>query len=121
MAKIMIVDDSDVMRVFIKNILMEAGHEVVYEVSESSKAIEAYRIYRPDIVTMDINMPGMDGLAVLKEIKKEFSSAKVIMITALDKKLTVFDALKSGAVNYLLKPLQEDKILETVNQTLINE
>lgn len=118
MAKIMIVDDSDIMRISIRNILSNAGHEIVTEAKTGNQAILAYKIYRPDIVTMDINMPGINGIIVLREILNEFPNAKIIMITALDQRLTVYEALKNGAVNYILKPIEADKVLTVVKDVL---
>lgn len=118
MANILVVDDSILMRRNLKVLLLEAGHTVV---AEAVNGIEAYREYAkhlPDLVTMDITMPVMNGIEALKKIMAIFPSAKVIMISSLDQKSMVFEAIQNGAMHYILKPVTLEKILSTINDVL---
>lgn len=118
MAAILIVDDSILMRRNLKVLLAEAGHTVV---AEAANGIEAYREYAkhlPDLVTMDITMPVLNGVDALKKIIATYPLAKVIMISSLDQKSTVFEAIENGAMHYILKPITLEKILTTIRSVL---
>lgn len=121
MANILIVDDSYIMRMKIKTMLINAGHTVVGEAMNGEMAVMEYSQKKPDIVTMDISMPVMDGILALKMILSRFPDAKVIVISALDKKKMVYTALESGAKNYILKPVDEAKLISTINSVLKDE
>ena len=97
MSKIMIVDEATFMRVTKKNRLKKSIHEVVGEAENGWVAVEKYKMLMPDIVTMDITMPEMDGLAALKEIIKLNQSARVIMVSAMGQEAMVRDAIMNGA------------------------
>jgi len=116
MAKIMIVDDAAFMRITIKNMLQKSEHEVIGEAENGKVAVERYRELKPDIVTMDITMPEMDGLAALKEIRKEDPGAKVIMVSAMGQEAMVRDAILSGAKGFIVKPFKEDGILSAISK-----
>lgn len=116
MAKVMIVDDAAFMRITIKNMLQKSEHEVVGEAENGRLAVEKYRELKPDIVTMDITMPEMDGLAALKEIRKEDPNAKVIMVSAMGQETMVRDAILSGAKGFIVKPFKEDGILSAISK-----
>lgn len=94
--KILIVDDAAFMRMMIKDILTKNGFEVVGEAADGAQALEKYQETNPDLVTMDITMPEMDGITALKEIKKLNPSAKVIMCSAMGQQAMVIDAIKRG-------------------------
>jgi DNA-binding NarL/FixJ family response regulator len=118
MANILVVDDSILMRRNLKMLFIEAGHTVV---GEAVNGIEAYREYAkhlPDLVTMDITMPVMNGIEALKKIIATYPDAKVIMISSLDQKNMVFEAIQNGAMHYILKPVTLEKILSTINDVL---
>lgn len=121
MARILIVDDSFVMRKNLKTILIEAGHTIAGEASNGKQAIIAYREINPDLVTMDITMPIMDGIEACKEIATGNPEAKIIMISALDQKRKVFEALNNGAKHYIFKPITKEKVLKIVDEVLITE
>ncbi|MBN2795375.1 MAG: response regulator [Clostridia bacterium] len=121
MANILIVDDSLIMRRNLSMILKEAGHTIVGEAGNGQQAILLYRRYKPDLVTMDITMPNIDGIDALKHIMTEDPSAKVIMISALDQKAKVYTALRSGAKHYILKPLTAEKINSVIDEVLSKE
>lgn len=118
MANILVVDDSYIMRMKIKAMLNNTGHTVVGEAMNGEQAIMEYTQKKPDIVTMDISMPVMDGILALKMILSRFPDAKVIVISALDKKNMVYTALESGARNYILKPIDEAKLIKTIEAVL---
>lgn len=114
MAKIMIVDDAAFMRITIKNMLTKSEHEVVGEAENGKVAVERYKALNPDIVTMDITMPEMDGLEALKQIEAYDPGAKVIMVSAMGQEAMVRDAVMSGAKGFIVKPFKEDGILAAI-------
>ena len=118
MATIMIVDDSIIIRKALKKILINLDHQVIAEVSNGREAIEQYAISQPEIVTMDISMPIMDGINAVKEIIEDYSEAKIIMISAIDQKHLVFEALQSGAKHYIVKPFDETVVKDTISLVL---
>ncbi len=111
MLNVLIVDDSLAIRIKMKNFLKELGHCVIGEAKDGHEAISLYEKLAPDLVTMDISMPGMNGVDALKEIMRHNnSSANIIMITANGQDGIVKDALISGAKGYILKPISVDKL-----------
>lgn len=118
MARILIVDDSILMRRNLRTLLTEAGHEVVAEASNGMEAYKEYAKHEPELVTMDITMPVMSGVDSLKKILATYPGANVIMISALDQRNMVFEALQSGARHYILKPITLEKILKTIDDVL---
>lgn len=118
MARVLVVDDALMMRKTIGTFLVKAGHVVVEEAANGKQAVIAYKTHRPDLVTMDITMPGVDGIEALKQIIAFDSKARVVMVSALGQKHKVFDALQHGAKGYILKPFTEDKLSLIVNDLL---
>ncbi len=118
MARILIVDDSIMMRKTLRTILQRAGHTVEAEAANGEQAILCYTSHRPDLVTLDITMPGMNGLEVIKRLKEIDPAANLVIVSALGQKRTVFEALQHGAKNYILKPVTEEKLLSVVNMVL---
>lgn len=118
MAKILVVDDAKFLRMTISNILKKANHEVVGEGENGQEAIELYRGLQPDLVTMDITMPIMSGLDAVKEIKKEFPLAKVIMCSAMGQQKMVVEAIEAGAKDFIVKPFDEARVIDSVNRVL---
>ncbi|OAS83326.1 MULTISPECIES: response regulator [Metabacillus] len=116
--KIMIVDDAAFMRMMIKDILTKNGYEVVAEAADGAQAVEKYKEHQPDLVTMDITMPEMDGIAALKAIKEINVNAKVIMCSAMGQQAMVIDAIQAGAKDFIVKPFQADRVLEAIGKTL---
>jgi two-component system chemotaxis response regulator CheY len=114
----MIVDDSKMIRSTLKMYLESGNHEVVFAAENGKQAVEAYKIYNPDLVTMDISMPEMDGMEAVRLIKKMDENAKIIMLSALNEKEMVLTAIKNGATNYLLKPVDKVKTLKTIENVL---
>ncbi|MCR4696604.1 MAG: response regulator [Lachnospiraceae bacterium] len=116
MSKILIVDDSRTSRKILREIFTEAGHEIVAEAENGQDGVEKYSEFKPDIVTLDITMPVLDGLAALKEIKKIDPNAKVVMVTAIGKQNMVVEAIKSGASEFVTKPFDKDNILKIISK-----
>ena len=111
---ILVVDDSMIIRRNIKKIFEEVGHKIVAEAKNGMEAYTQYKSIIPDLVTMDITMPDMDGITAVRKIMDEFPNAKIVMITSHGQENMVIDAVKAGAKGYILKPLSKDKILESV-------
>ena len=118
MAKVLIVDDAAFMRMMIKDILEKNGFEVVGEASNGIVAVDLYKKEKPDVVTMDITMPDMDGIEAVKAIKEFDPTAKVIMCSAMGQQSMVMDAIKAGAKDFIVKPFQADRVLEAINKVL---
>ncbi|MBX3112507.1 MAG: response regulator [Fimbriimonadaceae bacterium] len=116
--RILITDDALFMRVTLKNILSQNGYEVVGEAQNGLEAVKLYQELKPDLVTMDITMPEMDGLAALKEIRGIDPGAKVVMCSAMGQKNMVVEAIQSGAKDFIVKPFQPDRVLEAVKKLL---
>ena len=116
--KVLIVDDAAFMRMMIKDILSKNGFNVVAEAGDGAQAIEMYKEHSPDLVTMDITMPEMDGITSLKEIRKFDPNAKVIMCSAMGQQAMVIDAIQAGAKDFIVKPFQAERVLEAINKTL---
>lgn len=118
MASILVVDDAIFIRRKIRSILENAGHTVVAEANNGAQAFLAYKTYKPDLITLDISMPDNDGISALEKIIADNPNVKIIMISAVQQKITIVDALKKGAKGYILKPFSEEKVIETVNAVL---
>lgn len=116
--RILIVDDAAFMRMMIKDILTKNGFEVVGEAADGIQAVEKYNELQPDLVTMDITMPEMDGIAALKEIKGTDPSAVVIMCSAMGQQAMVIDAIQAGAKDFIVKPFQADRVIEAIQKAL---
>jgi len=115
MKKVLVVDDAAFMRVSIKNMLSKNNYEIVGEAENGRVAITKYQELNPDIVTMDITMPDMDGLASLKEILAINPAANVIMVSAMGQESMVREAVLSGAKGFIVKPFKEDIILSALH------
>lgn len=116
--KVLVVDDAAFMRMMIKDILRKGGYEVVGEAEDGLKAVEKYKELRPDLVTMDITMPDMDGITAVKEIRKIDAGAMIIMCSAMGQQAMVIDAIQAGAKDFVVKPFQPERVLEAVRKVL---
>ncbi|MFC4557127.1 response regulator [Virgibacillus kekensis] len=116
--RILVVDDAAFMRMMIKDILNKNGFEVVGEAQDGAQAVEKYKELEPDLVTLDITMPEMDGLAALKEIKQHDSKANVIMCSAMGQQAMVIDAIQAGAKDFIVKPFQAERVVEAIQKAL---
>ena len=118
MAKILIVDDSKTSRKFLRNMLEQAGHEIVAEAVNGAEGVERFRIYRADITTMDITMPVLGGIDAVKDIIEIDPDAKIIMVTAAGQKANMIEALKKGAADFIQKPFDMDVIVNTIEKVM---
>ncbi len=114
MANILIVDDSRTSRKILRGILEENGHVIVDEATNGQEGVQKFQACKPDVVTMDITMPVLDGMEALKMIKAFNSNAKVIMVTAAGQKNKMIDCIKIGADEFLTKPFDKAEIAAVV-------
>lgn len=114
MATVLIVDDSRTSRRILKNILTENGYEIIGEASDGQIGYEKYIELKPDLVTLDITMPVLDGLGALEKIMQLNSEAKVIMVTAAGQKSKMVEAIKLGASEFIQKPFEPEQILAII-------
>lgn len=118
MANILIVDDSKISRRVLKDMLEKNGHTVVGEATNGQEAFDYYGKLKPDLVTMDITMPVMDGIEGLKLIHKAYPEAKVVMITAAGQNEKLKEAVESGAVEFVTKPLVEETVISAIAKVI---
>lgn len=114
MKKILIVDDSAFMRMTLKNILVENGFEIIGEAEDGKDAVRKYKELKPDIVTMDITMPGKSGIDATKDILSDHPEAVIVMVSAISQKKYVLESLRIGAKEFLFKPLNPDLVVSTI-------
>mgnify|MGYP000950546772 CR=1 FL=1 len=117
MTKILVVDDAEFLRVRISKMLSGDGFEVV-EAENGARAVEIYKTISPDLVLMDVTMPEMDGLTALKEIRAIDSQARVVMLTALGQESVVLEAVKSGARDFIVKPFEQERVINAIHKLL---
>ncbi len=118
MASILIVDDSSMARRNLRNILISAGHTVLAEATNGVQAFVEYENHKPDLVTMDITMPILSGIDGVKKILSAYPEAKIIMVSALNQKLMILEALQTGAKHYIVKPFSYEKVIDVVDEVL---
>jgi len=112
--KVLIVDDAAFMRMLLKDIITKAGYEVVGEAGNGAEAVQKYKELKPDVVTMDITMPQMDGIQAIKEIKKIDPDAKIIVCSAMGQQAMVVEAIQAGAKDFIVKPFQHSRVVEAL-------
>ncbi len=115
MAKVLYVDDAVFMRTKAARLLSEHGHTVI-EASNGRDAIGQYEANRPDVVLMDITMPVMSGIDAVKAIKERDPNARIVMVTALNQRSMVLQAIRAGARDFIVKPYEPEKLLEAVKK-----
>lgn len=118
MSKVLIVDDAAFMRMALRKILEKCGFDVVAEAENGIAAVHRYKEFQPDIVTMDITMPDMNGIEALKEIKAFDPQAKVVMVSALGQESYIKEAIVAGAAYFIVKPFVENHVVETLKKIL---
>lgn len=116
MKKILIADDAAFMRMSLKSMLERNGYEIVGEAENGDIAIQKYKELKPDIVTLDITMPILDGIEALKQIKAFDKSANVIMISAMGQESIVREAVISGAIGFIIKPFNEETVVKAFSK-----
>ncbi|MBV5320409.1 MAG: response regulator [Sulfuricurvum sp.] len=120
MLKVLVVDDSLIMRRNVTKMVEALGHKVIGEAKDGHESITLYMRLKPDLVTMDITMPEMDGITAVQELKKIDKHVKIIMVTSHGQEEMVINAIRSGAGGYLLKPINLMKLRETIRKIFPN-
>ncbi len=118
MYTIMLVDDAFFMRKTVQTHLTKAGYENFVEAEDGAQAVALYNEKKPDLVIMDITMPNMDGIEALRTIKGAHPAAKIVMCSAMGQEAMVMEAIKLGALDFIVKPFKQDRIVQTVNKIL---
>lgn len=116
MAKILIVDDSRTSRKILRGILEQNGHEIIGEAVDGQDGVLKFRELQPEVTTLDITMPIMDGLEALQVIKKDSPDANIVMVTAAGQQNKMIDAIKYGASEFVTKPFETEEILRIINK-----
>ncbi len=118
MSSVLIVDDSRTMRKMLAGALTEVGIDVAGNAGNGIEALELLKTVKPDLITLDITMPEMDGLEALRKIKDQYPDQKVLMVSAAGQKEKVLEALKLGALDFIQKPFEQDNIIKTIQKVL---
>jgi two-component system chemotaxis response regulator CheY len=118
MARVVIVEDSAFMKVLLESTLTDAGHEVVGIGKDGNEALSLYKKLKPDLITLDILMPGSDGLTALKNIMEFDSQARVVMVSSVGLDSKAEEARRLGACDYIKKPFTNNDILKSVAAAL---
>lgn len=116
---VLIVDDAVFMRMKLKDILEKNGYAVLGEAKNGLEAVEKYKTEKPDLVTMDITMPEMDGVEALKEIKAFDANAKVLMCSAMGQQSMVMEAIREGALDFIVKPFDADRVIKALDKVSV--
>ncbi len=117
--KVLVIDDASFMRTLLKDIIKSNGlSENIYEADNGVDGVKLYRQHKPDLVTLDVNMPRADGIQTLRAIMKIDPFAKVIMVTSLDQKEVVQDSMKLGARDFIVKPFDRSNVPITLNKVM---
>ena len=118
MARVMIVDDAMLARRIMRNVLSEAGHDIVDEAGDGAKAVEGYREHKPDVVLMDITMPDLNGVDAAHQILTEYPEARIVMVTSVNRELTVRESVAAGVAAYIVKPYRAETVVNTLERVL---
>ncbi len=118
MSKILVVDDAAFMRMMVKDALTKNGYTDIVEASDGEVACTLFKSENPDLVIMDITMPNKTGIEALRDIKAMDSSAKIIMCSAMGQEAMVVEAIKLGALDFIVKPFKPDRIIQAVSKVL---
>ena len=118
MANVLIVDDAAFMRMMLKKIVVVAGHEVVGEAGDGDAALQLFRQLDPDLTTLDITMPGKDGIEVLREMLEINPEARVVMCSALGQQAKVVESMRIGAKDFVVKPFESDTVVQAIDNAL---
>jgi len=117
-AKILIVDDAAFMRMMLTDILVEHGHKIVGEAPDAKEALRLYKKLKPDLVTMDIIMPGINGIEAVKKIIQVDPKAKILMVSAMGQQALLKEAIEAGAKGFVVKPFKPEKVIEEVEKIM---
>ncbi|MFO0911149.1 MAG: response regulator [Isosphaeraceae bacterium] len=116
MGRLLVVDDALIMRKLIKDVAVAAGWQVAGEAGNGADAVALYQSLRPDLVTMDLVMPVMGGNEALRQIRALDPEARVVVVTALDQKQTLMESIRDGALDFIVKPFERDRIINLLNK-----
>jgi two-component system chemotaxis response regulator CheY len=116
--KVLIVDDATIIRLMLKKMLARYGVVVAGEALDGEEAIRMFEALQPDFVTMDITMPNLDGISATRQILTRHSSARIIMVSALGQERKVKEAIEAGALDFIVKPLKEERLISSVRRVL---
>jgi len=117
-AKILIVDDAAFMRMMLADILIKKGYKIAGEAEDDEKALRLYKELKPDLVTMDIIMPGAGGIEAIRRIMKEDPEAKILVVSAMGQQSLVKEAIEAGAKDFVVKPFKPEKVIEAAKKIL---
>jgi two-component system chemotaxis response regulator CheY len=115
---VLIADDALFMRTLLRDIFLEFGWQVIAEAEDGEQALAAYTEQRPDLVTMDVVMPGMGGVAALEKILAQDASARIVVCSALGQKQLMLKAIKAGARDFIVKPFRKDQVREVIDRVM---
>lgn len=116
--RVLVVDDAPVVRLLLKSVLEKKGFTVVGEASNGNEALTKYMELMPDVVTMDITMPEADGIEGVKKILSHDPKAKIVMITAIDQRKFLLEAIKAGATDYIVKPFEDERVVTALEKAI---
>lgn len=114
--KILVVDDSFYMRTIIKNMLLDAGYEIVGEAGTAAEAIEQTEKLKPELITLDLILPDNNGTDLLQKLKEDHPEIKIVIVSAVGQELILSKAKDLGAANYITKPFEEQEVLNTIKE-----
>jgi len=118
--KVMVVDDSLITIKKIEKILTDLGHQMIKSSNTGEEAIVDYQQCLPDLLTMDITMPDMNGITATQKIMEIDPDALIIMVTSHGQEQKVMDAIEAGAKGYVLKPIRAEKLVDTIDKVILN-
>lgn len=116
--KVIIAEDSVYMSALLKEMLIKHGYDVIAEAENGREAVRLYEELKPDVITLDIGMPEMDGISALKEIKSSHPDAKVVMACTMNQQTQVIEAIRAGASDFFIKPMQAERVIEALERVL---
>ncbi len=117
-AKVLVVDDAGFMRAALKDILTRAGFDVVGEAKTGEEALAQFKVLKPELITMDIVMPGMNGIETTRKIIALDPAARVLMCSAMGQQALVIEAIQAGARDFVIKPFHGDRVVEACRRVL---
>jgi two-component system chemotaxis response regulator CheY len=117
-ARALIVDDAPLIRQTLRAMLTELGLSVVGEAVDGEEALRLLQEHQPDLITMDLVLPKCDGMQTLRRIREHNPLVKVVIITAVDRRESIMEAFQLGAVDYVVKPFERERLEETIQRVV---
>lgn len=118
MARVLVVDDAAFIRTAIRKILEANGHTVVGEAGTGSEGVRKYKTVNPDVALFDLTMPEMDGMSAIRQVKEYDPKARIVVCTAMGQQSKIAEAIQCGAVDFVVKPFEEKRLLAAVEKGL---